>query len=125
MPTYRKNPLLVEAIQWFPEVDIPGVLRIPANKVDMSGARGIIVDRPERHVVNTHHGQIELAHGDWIITGLNGEKYPCRPDVFDKTYQYVSPFDTCTMSPHVLRFLMIYMVAILVIILSIYVIIHV
>ena len=30
-----------------------------------------------------------LAPGDWIITGIRGEQYPCKPDVFEKTYQLV------------------------------------
>ena len=32
---------------------------------------------------------LRAAPGDWIITGLRGEKYPCKPDIFEKTYQLV------------------------------------
>ena len=35
-------------------------------------------------------GVMHASPGDWIITGVNGEKYPCKPDIFEKTYEPVS-----------------------------------
>lgn len=89
MARYRKKPLIVEADQWFPGRQILGVERIPANKVDLSKTRGIIVDRPERHVVNTLAGQMDVCIGDWIVVGIFGERYPVHPDIFDATYEPV------------------------------------
>lgn len=37
-------------------------------------------------IVQTMEGPLRAAPGDWIITGVKGEKYPCKPDVFEKTY---------------------------------------
>lgn len=37
--------------------------------------------------INTLEGDMLASPGDWIITGVNGEKYPCKPDVFEKTYE--------------------------------------
>ena len=40
-------------------------------------------------IVQTLEGQLHASPGDWIITGIRGEKYPCKPDVFEKTYEPV------------------------------------
>lgn len=36
--------------------------------------------------IDTLEGKMKASPGDWIITGVNGEKYPCKPDIFEKTY---------------------------------------
>ena len=40
--------------------------------------------------IETLEGVMHASPGDWIITGVNGEKYPCKPDIFVKTYEPVS-----------------------------------
>lgn len=40
--------------------------------------------------IETLEGVMHSSPGDWIITGVNGEKYPCKPDIFEKTYEPVS-----------------------------------
>lgn len=78
---FKKKPIVVEAIQiteeWF-SGDHPnplhpvGVTMYPVDKtVDINTLEGVMIGRV----------------GDWIITGVNGEKYPCKPDVFEKTYE--------------------------------------
>lgn len=44
-------------------------------------------------VIQTLEGPMQASVGDWIITGIRGEQYPCKPDVFDRTYEEV-PEDT-------------------------------
>lgn len=44
-------------------------------------------------VIQTLEGPMQASVGDWIITGIRGEQYPCKPDVFDRTYEEV-PQDT-------------------------------
>ncbi|WP_223454696.1 PGDYG domain-containing protein [Faecalibacterium prausnitzii] len=39
--------------------------------------------------IETLEGVMHASPGDWIITGVNGEKYPCKPDIFEKTYEAV------------------------------------
>lgn len=39
--------------------------------------------------ISTLEGDMHAAPGDWIIRGLNGELYPCKPDIFEKTYEPV------------------------------------
>lgn len=40
-------------------------------------------------IIPTLEGHLRAAPGDWIITGLRGEQYPCKPDIFEKTYEPV------------------------------------
>lgn len=43
----------------------------------------------ESIIIRTLEGEMEARPGDWIIKGVNGEFYPCKPDIFDKTYEAV------------------------------------
>ena len=45
--------------------------------------------------IQTLEGPMEVRPGDWIITGVQGERYPCKPDIFEQTYEAVkdTPFD--------------------------------
>ena len=38
-------------------------------------------------VIKTLEGNMDVTPGDWIIKGINGEPYPCKPDIFEKTYE--------------------------------------
>lgn len=40
-------------------------------------------------IIHTLEGDHHASIGDWIITGVNGEQYPCKPDIFEKTYELV------------------------------------
>lgn len=40
--------------------------------------------------IDTLEGKMTASPGDWIITGVNGEQYPCKPDIFKKTYTKVN-----------------------------------
>ena len=60
MPKYRKKPVIIEAYQTDKEIDIA-----------------------------TLEGTMHANVGDWIITGVNGEQYPCKPDIFEKTYELI------------------------------------
>lgn len=43
----------------------------------------------EKMVIHTLEGDMTAQAGDWIITGLRGEQYPCKPDIFEKSYELV------------------------------------
>lgn len=43
----------------------------------------------ERVVIHTLEGDMVAEKGDYIITGVQGEKYPCKPDIFEQTYEVV------------------------------------
>ncbi len=91
MTKYRKKPVVVEATQWFQDGDHPVVE--PSNYLDVPGKENHCSKC--RHLYSKH-GWIETLEGshfvcigDWIITGIKGEHYPCKPDIFEATYEKV------------------------------------
>lgn len=95
MAKFRKKPVVIEAEQWRPGKRIAGVIMagdngfpgtMPANE-DGTGSKPF----PQDHGwVSTLEGGHIVSPGDWIITGVKGEKYPCKPDIFDATYEPVT-----------------------------------
>ena len=85
---FRKKPVIIEAVQWFPGIDHPGV-----NGNDPNLLCGcIMLGGPNKpHIHTIHTGQIVLVEpGDWIISEPDGEHYyPCKPDIFEATYDPV------------------------------------
>jgi hypothetical protein len=92
---YRKKPVIVEAFQmtlerrednrdwpnwlseaWQKEMDIPGALYMWAPGTDDS-----------RLAIHTLEGEHLVNWGDYIIQGVKGELYPCKPDIFEATYE--------------------------------------
>lgn len=73
MGRYVKKQLVVEAVQWFKHGDHPGVTADENN-----GPFGYI---------DTLEGRLRVEPGDWIITGVAGESYPCKPDIFEQLYE--------------------------------------
>jgi hypothetical protein len=72
---FRKKPVVIEATQWFKHGDHPAVeLGVAYNG---------------RPYVKTLEGDHLVTPGDWIITGVKGEHYPCKPDIFEATYEAV------------------------------------
>ena len=77
---YRKVPLTVRAVQW-----IPG--RNLTECTDFLGLHfGGQPYGADQIAVNTLEGPIYAQPGDWLIEGVHGEHYPCKPDIFAKTY---------------------------------------
>ena len=89
MSKYRKKPVVIEAIQ-FTEAMIGEEVPLPEGVWFGSRSLG---PPPERTVysysyyINTLEGKMAVSVGDWIITGVKGEKYPCKPDIFEATYE--------------------------------------
>jgi len=73
---YRKKPVVVEAVQWFGFKEGPHDL-------------GIVPYNPDTNLgwIETLEGGHAVTPGDYIITGIKGEKYPCKPDIFELTYE--------------------------------------
>lgn len=91
---FRKKPVVVEASRWTKTCPHPAVegypwrgCRYPARTVcDACGA----LLRDHGWVPTLEGGHV-VCPGDWIITGVRGEHYPCKPDIFAETYE---PVDT-------------------------------
>jgi len=78
---YRKKPVVIEAIQW--TGDNFGVVGKFSESI--FGPYG-----KESHLeINTLEGRMKADVGDWIIRGIKGEIYPCKPDIFEQTYEPV------------------------------------
>ena len=76
MAKYRKKPIVIEAEQCIPGCPPPdGVV------FDVNSSTGFSI--------NTLEGKHEVTEGDYIIIGVKGEKYPCKPDIFEMTYELV------------------------------------
>jgi hypothetical protein len=83
---YRKKPVVIDAEQWWPGKAIEGIVRREAQPVP-SRAGGIAFTMPPQDVIETLEGDMTVSPGDWIITGVKGERYPCKPDIFEATYE--------------------------------------
>jgi hypothetical protein len=89
---YRKKPVVIEAVQWTgSNVDeVLGIFlgSIEARRSDFrSHGRG---DLPGGIIhIDTLEGTMNAIPGDWIIKGVKGEFYPCKPDIFEATYEPV------------------------------------
>lgn len=88
---YRKKPVVIEAVQW------TGENRAEINKFCRNKAF-FIPDRQDTEgyvtalqlFIDSREGIMRAETGDYIIKGVNGEFYPCKPDVFEKTYERVA-----------------------------------
>ncbi len=85
MGCYRKKPVTVEAVQWLPDRPEPA----PTWYVDAINSGTIVVGRPQLRI-RTLEGVMAADPGDWIICGIKGEIYPCKPDIFEQTYELVN-----------------------------------
>lgn len=62
------------------------------NEVKKFRKKPVIVEAyqtTQSKIIHTLEGDMLASPGDWIITGVNGEQYPCKPDIFEKTYEEV------------------------------------
>jgi hypothetical protein len=80
MPKFRKKPVVIEALQWTGE-----------NAAEVTAFRGgaclFDADGP---IIETLEGNMKAMPYDWIIKGVKGEFYPCKPDIFAATYEAVN-----------------------------------
>ena len=97
---YRKKPVIVEATQWFKNGDHPddgptceeGQVVRRFHHPDISGGKYCEKCHMQMHAhgwVDTLEGSHIVCPGDWIVTGVEGERYPCKPSIFAKTYEAV------------------------------------
>lgn len=94
MAKYRKK-IVVEATQWFKNGNHPQV-----KEYEHPNLGGMSICRECRDTFN-NHGWIDthweghiVCPGDWIIKGVIGEFYPCKPDIFKATYEKTSDQET-------------------------------
>jgi len=78
---YRKKPVVIEAWQW------DGSATSTQRPEWLRGA-DVVADHFEQVLrISTLEGVMTATAGDWIIKGVKGELYPCKPDIFAATYE--------------------------------------
>lgn len=77
---YRKKPIVIEAVQYTGDnfIEVSAFLNTVAYVLTSSGI-----------VIRTLEGDMLAQRGDYIIRGMKGEYYPCKPDIFEGTYESV------------------------------------
>ena len=75
---FRKKPVVIEAVQF------TGKKENYAEILRFCPSVGIL---PDCLIIKTLEGNHKASYGDWIIKGIEGEFYPCKPDIFAATYE--------------------------------------
>jgi len=84
MGLFRKKPVVIEATQWWPGIPIVGVVEEERQGEAEDGSSKVFP--AWIGTLENWHG---VSPGDWIITGVKGERYPCKPDIFEASYEPV------------------------------------
>ncbi|WP_445671759.1 hypothetical protein [Paenibacillus sp. FSL L8-0708] len=85
MAKYRKKPVVIEAFKWTggpDQAEDPQWIIERIKMGQVSFANGLMY-------IKTLEGIMESQPGDYIIRGVKGEIYPCKPDIFEATYEEV------------------------------------
>jgi len=93
MPEFRKKPVVIEAVRASDALHaaardwtaLPTWLRAAYDKGEV-----IFGANPAAVLIKTLEGTMTADQGDWIIRGVQGELYPCKPDIFEATYDAVT-----------------------------------
>jgi hypothetical protein len=96
MAKYRKLSIIVDAVQWSGQ-KLEGVSPFIDETNPPSDHTAICAqcnnDWKDHGKIDTLEGIMIVCPGDWVITGIKGELYACKPDVFEKTYEKVNTHD--------------------------------
>lgn len=91
MAKYRKKPVVIDAWQWDGSEGM-AIQLIQDNTVEGSVQKVLEGETPTvAFRIFTLEGAMSVSKGDYIIRGVAGEFYPCKPDIFEKTYESVGP----------------------------------
>jgi hypothetical protein len=83
---FRKKPVEIEAMQLVD--DLQSQTKV-ANWISSNGGHVKMSFADTYIVIVTLEGDMRADLGDWVIRGVQGEFYPCKPDIFEQTYEAV------------------------------------
>lgn len=96
---YRKKPIAIEAIQYTGEnleevkafCPIAEIVQMVKFGIKVLKDEGFTKDQYKGYklCISTLEGDMEVSVGDYVIKGIQGEFYPCKPDIFEQTYEEV------------------------------------
>ncbi len=94
MPKFRKKPIEIEAVQWTGDNHREMFNFLGGKDEEYIQATGVnfYIDWNKVNgglIIKTLEGEHIASIGDWIIKGVQGEYYPCKPDIFETTYEVV------------------------------------
>lgn len=78
MQKFRKKPVVIHAVQFDGTLASIEACQIPSVSQELTS---------DTVQIETLEGVMTASKGDWIVRGVNGEFYPCKPDIFEKTYE--------------------------------------
>lgn len=79
MKKFRKKPVVIEAVQFLGDENLQEIIEWMGDVITMGDFMRIL----------TLEGEMTAQRSDWIIKGVKGEFYPCKPDIFEVTYEEV------------------------------------
>lgn len=91
---YRKKPVVIEAVQWNGDNELELKEFVGENLIidlirePLITENGIIPKWVELKI-KTLEGTMDVSNGDYVIKGIKGEFYPCKPDIFESSYEEV------------------------------------
>ena len=86
---YKKKPVVIEAIKWNGEQSFDELYEF-ANANPNNRVVGMLNGRSDVAEIVTLEGVMQANPGDYIIKGIKGELYPCKPDIFEMTYDIIT-----------------------------------
>jgi len=86
---YRKKPVVIEAVQWNGKNHEDIRRFYEDEKTERWLASDHVDGRPVCFYIKTREGKMNLRPWDYLIKGIQNEFYPCKPDIFEATYEKV------------------------------------
>ena len=84
MAKFRKKPVVIEAVKWKGVYGDPPCVRQPGpGQEHLLPVDGLL----NCGIIETLEGDMIVRQGEWVITGVKGEHYPCKDDIFRATYE--------------------------------------
>lgn len=84
MGKYKKKPIVIEAVKYNGN-NIMEIINFVDKNPILIGSKGILI-------IKTLEGNMKAPIGSYIVRGVEGEYYPCRGDIFEKTYEEVKEY---------------------------------
>jgi Protein of unknwon function (DUF3310) len=89
MPKFRKKPVVIEAIQFNGLEDYLKIVQWMKDNGDTFALADEVYYKTPIMIIQTLEGAMSASPGNWIIKGVKGEFYPCKPDIFEATYEAI------------------------------------
>ena len=86
---YRKKPVVIEAMQFTGQSNVRDLASWCGGRHTADAKPSDPGDISHKLLIPTLEGVMTASLGDWIIKGVKGEFYPCKPDIFEATYEEV------------------------------------